>query len=90
MPALKNPRHERFAQRLAEGMTQVEAYTGAGYRGRPESHAARLAGRADVQARVAAYLESDRLRRTGFATLTEPEPEPLSDAEKAAQGKSIC
>ena len=65
MAALRNPRHERFAQLLAEGITQVEAYRRAGYRGRAESLAARLAGRADIRARVAAYLESDRLRRTG-------------------------
>jgi len=32
MPELKNPKHERFAQLIAEGMTQVDAYEEAGYR----------------------------------------------------------
>ncbi|MEY9531168.1 phage terminase small subunit [Sinorhizobium fredii] len=33
MPILKNARHERFAQALAEGMTATDAYTEAGYKG---------------------------------------------------------
>ena len=36
MPELKNPKHERFAQLIAEGMTQVDAYEEAGYRLRGE------------------------------------------------------
>ena len=32
MPALKNPKHELFAQALAKGMTQVDAYEAAGIR----------------------------------------------------------
>lgn len=32
MPILKNPRHERFAQALADGKSQVEAHQLAGYR----------------------------------------------------------
>ena len=31
MPVLSNPRHERFAQELAKGKTQAEAYVLAGY-----------------------------------------------------------
>lgn len=31
MPVLKNARHERFAQELAKGSTQEEAYQAAGY-----------------------------------------------------------
>lgn len=31
MPVLKNPRHERYAQELAKGQSQVEAYAAAGY-----------------------------------------------------------
>src|SRR5260221_13533280 len=31
MPIIKNPRHERFAQELAAGKTQAEAYIAAGF-----------------------------------------------------------
>jgi len=51
MPELKNPKHERFAQLLAEGMTQVDAYEEAGYT-RNDGNAAKTANRKDVQARV--------------------------------------
>jgi phage terminase small subunit len=49
---LKNARHERFAKGLFEGMSQIEAYTVAGYRPN-DGHAARLAGNGRVKARVA-------------------------------------
>lgn len=51
MPVLKNPRHERFAQELAKGKTQTEAYVIAGYK---ESlpHASRLATKGNVLQRV--------------------------------------
>jgi phage terminase small subunit len=32
MPALKNPRHEAFAQALARGMSASAAYVEAGYK----------------------------------------------------------
>jgi phage terminase small subunit len=32
MSALDNPKHERFAQELAKGKSQVEAYAEAGYK----------------------------------------------------------
>jgi phage terminase small subunit len=32
MPGLKNARHERFAQQIAQGKSAVEAYRLAGYR----------------------------------------------------------
>jgi hypothetical protein len=51
MPELKNPKHERFAQLLAEGMTQVDAYEESGYK-RNDGNAAVAANREDVQARV--------------------------------------
>lgn len=61
MPPLDNPRHERFAQGLAEGKTQIEAYREAGYR--PDDGAAnRLSGKvrhrvAELQGRAAARTE---------------------------------
>jgi hypothetical protein len=51
MPALSNIKHEAFAQALAAGMSQVEAYEKAGYKPN-DGHAARLAGNGRVVARV--------------------------------------
>lgn len=52
MPALANPRHERFAQSRAQGMAAFAAYTAAGY---PSKHknSSRLSRRPDVIARIA-------------------------------------
>lgn len=51
MPALQNPKHERFAQELAKGKSQVEAYAAAGYK--PDDGAAsRLSGNVRIAARV--------------------------------------
>jgi phage terminase small subunit len=52
MPALKNTRHERFAQELAKGKSQVEAYGLAGYEPN-ESHASRLVRNGKVASRLA-------------------------------------
>ena len=55
MPALDNPRHERFAQQLAKGKSATEAYTDAGYKG-DRTAASRLSTNANVQARLAELL----------------------------------
>jgi hypothetical protein len=48
---LKNARHERFAQELAKGKSQLEAYVAAGYK--PDDGAAcRLSGNVRVRDRV--------------------------------------
>lgn len=52
MPALKNHKHEWFAQELAKGKTQIEAYELAGYKP-DDAHASRLASDGRIQARVA-------------------------------------
>ena len=52
MPVLKNARHERFAQNKAKGMSATEAYEKAGYKP-SRQHAARLATKGDIVARVA-------------------------------------
>lgn len=52
MPALKNARHERFAQELAKGASQAEAYAAAGYTP-SEPNASRLTRNDKVAARVA-------------------------------------
>ena len=56
MPALKNPRHERFAQEIAHAASSADAYRSAGYEsdGRfAEAGAARLLKNTDVAARIA-------------------------------------
>lgn len=56
MPALENQRHEIFAQALAKGKTQDEAYKIAGYQP-SEPNASRLTRNDKVQARVAELAE---------------------------------
>ena len=53
---LENPQHELFCQKIAEGMSQTDAYEAAGYKGSRKSlqdNAARLIGNDRVQARIA-------------------------------------
>jgi hypothetical protein len=52
MPVLANARHERFAQELAKGATQIAAYETAGFKPN-QGHAARLASNGMVAARIA-------------------------------------
>jgi phage terminase small subunit len=56
MPILKNPRHEKYAQLLAQMNSQDAAYAGAGYKPNA-SHASRLARNGKVAARVAELVE---------------------------------
>lgn len=53
---LKNARHEKFAQELAKGKSQEDAYRDAGYIG-DRTHASRLATNDNVQARLAELKE---------------------------------
>jgi hypothetical protein len=60
MPALKRVRHERFAQAIAKGMTQRQAYLGAGYVATPDAAdacASRLLSTAKVEQRVVEVLK---------------------------------
>ncbi len=53
MPVLKNARHERFAQELAKGSTQEEAYLAAGYApAGARQNASRLMTKDDIASRV--------------------------------------
>lgn len=55
MPALKNARHERFAQGIVKGLTVDSAYEAAGFR--PHSgNASRLRGNESVKARIEELL----------------------------------
>lgn len=61
MDSLKNLKHERMAQLLADGKTQMEAYAGAGFGGSPKAHASNTYNRyPDIQARVATILDERR------------------------------
>jgi phage terminase small subunit len=52
MGPLRNTKHERFAQDLAEGKSADGAYTAAGYK--PDrAHASRLAANGNIRGRVA-------------------------------------
>lgn len=56
MTPLSNARHERFAQELAKGASQLSAYVAAGYRP-DDGAAARLSGNVRVRARLTELLE---------------------------------
>lgn len=55
MPSLPNPKHEMFAQGMAQGMSQAEAYEKAGYSPN-EGSASRLHRVAKVRARIAEII----------------------------------
>ena len=61
MPALKNQRHELFAQTLASGKTAKDAYALAGYKP-SESNGAWLARKEEISNRVA-EINSGRLEK---------------------------
>jgi hypothetical protein len=62
MPALKNFKHELFAQELAKGTSQLAAYETAGYKP-TDAHACRLASDGRVRARVA-ELQAEAAKQT--------------------------
>lgn len=71
MSALTNPKHEFFAQALAKGKSQADAYEFAGYKP-SEQHASRLASNGKVVARVAEILGRAAVRaEVSIASVTE-------------------
>jgi hypothetical protein len=90
MDALPNPKHEKFAQYVAAGKSQSEAYVAAGFK-QDGANANHLAKREDVAARIqqiegyaaaAASCTKERivseLMKMAFA-----EVEPIKDSTKA-------
>lgn len=68
---LANTRHERFAQELAKGLSQTEAYEAAGYK-KSRSAAARLADDVNICARVATIQGRAAVRaEITVATITD-------------------
>lgn len=76
MPALDNPKHERFAQEVAKGRSSREAYGSAGYATNNEAatdaSASRLLSDAKVQGRIAEIQEHAAKRvEISVASVTE-------------------
>lgn len=63
MAVLDNPRHERFAQEMAKGMTAAAAYHLAGYKSN-RAQATRLRDRPEVAARIAEMMALSAARST--------------------------
>jgi len=62
MPALSNPRHEKFAQLVASGIHPAEAYVSLGYaKCRAAQAASRLSLKVDVKCRIAEILDASAL-----------------------------
>lgn len=78
MPILKNQRHERFAQELAKGKSQADAYNAAGYEAEgnsAEAAASRLLRNVKISERVAELQErgAKRAEVTVESLITEAE-----------------
>jgi len=83
MPVLENPNHELFAQGLAKGKTQIEAYEAAGYS--PDRGAAcRLSANVNVQERVSELQEKAAKR---VLVTVESLAEELDEAKGVAKGE---
>jgi hypothetical protein len=70
MPALRNPKHEKFAQLVASGMTSQAACTQAGYPS--PQNAPRLRNNAPVAARIS-ELQARNERKAENAALSRDE-----------------
>lgn len=85
MPALDNPRHERFAQDLAKGKSAADAYVSAGYQ-ESRSAASRLSTNVNVVARVAEIQDRSAIRtEITLQTLMTEAAEIQAAAMKANQ-----
>lgn len=85
MPALQNPKHERFAQELAKGKSASEAYVLAGYKPN-DGNAATLKGNQRVLDRVAEIVDRATVRtEITLASLMEEAAEIQRAALKANQ-----
>nr|WP_303705441.1 terminase small subunit [Brevundimonas naejangsanensis] len=89
MGALSNSRHERFAQALAKGLSQSEAYEEAGYKP-SRSAAARLAADVNICERVSA-IQNRAAERTeiSVASITERLLAIATKAEKSGDAPML-
>ena len=89
MTALSNPKHERFAQALAKGRTQLEAYVEAGYRAN-DGNAATLKGNQRVADRVLEIQERAATRtEITVASLTENLARIAAKAEALTESSGL-
>jgi phage terminase small subunit len=89
-PMLENSRHERFAQGLASGLTQLQAYAEAGYCGN-HAHASRLSKNPRVRARVAEIMERAAARaEISVAMVTESLIRLAGKAENAGAAPGLA
>lgn len=84
MPALDNPKHEKFAQELAKGQSATEAYVAAGYT-ESRSAASRLSTNVNVVARVAEL--QDRGAKRAEVTIASLIQEAAEIQEAAKEDK---
>lgn len=82
MPALKNHKHEWFAQALAKGKSQAEAYSDAGYTP-SEPNASRLTRNDKVQARIVEIQERSIVRTEITLAALIQEAGEIQEAAKA-------
>ena len=82
MPALKNHKHEWFAQALAKGKSQAEAYSDAGYTP-SEPNASRLTRNDKVQKRVSEIQERSIVRTEITLASLIQEAGDIQEAAKA-------
>lgn len=78
MPTLSNPRHEKFAKGLADGLKQKDAYIAAGYEGN-ESAASQIAARPEVVGRVQELIEE---RQAAIRNVSRDDDDSVSDLDK--------
>lgn len=97
---LRNIRHERFVQAIAQGKNVTDAYVAAGYKARgnsAETAAARLFRNVQVQRRLeelaaklesAAIADAEEIQRffTSVMRGVDPKGEPLTDDEVTKDG----
>ena len=72
MPTLLNPRWERFAQELANGVPAPKAYATAGYKGADPGNASHLQAKPQISQRIAELLgEREHIHAEGTAKAIE-------------------
>ena len=76
MPPLRNARHEKFCQELAQGRSASEAYINAGFKA-SRQNAGRLRTKDDVAARIPPYRDCVSARARGNTEILEPRERPL-------------
>jgi phage terminase small subunit len=89
MPALKNPRHEAFAQVLARGMSAAAAYGQVGFKPH-RANAATLARKEHISVRVAELQEEQlAIHQQATAAAAAKTIESLIAEAEAARAKAM-